>query len=143
MPPESIDPTVETQTPGQQPLIGRLVHLAVVLGVIAGCGILGWAVAGGLFGSALTAFIGVGVVGFWWGTSAEHDPERSQLARITLPGPIRLALEIVLIITAGAGIWMVWNRAAGETFLTVATIDFFIRYPRISALLKIPGRKSA
>lgn len=124
------------QPPDQQPLIGRLVHLAVVLGIIAGCGMLGWAMAAGSFGFVLSALFGVGATTLWWGTAAEHDPDRSQLARITIPGPFRLTLEIVLIIAAGSGIWMVWNRAAGETFLTVAAIDFFVRYHRIAALIR-------
>jgi hypothetical protein len=136
LPPESPDPAPATETPDQQPLIGRLVHLAVVLGVIAGCGLLGWAMAGGLFGVSLAMLFGVSAAMLWWGTAAMRDPERSQLARITIPGPARLALEIALIIAAGAGIWMAWNRAAGETFLTVAAIDFFVRYHRITALIR-------
>jgi hypothetical protein len=136
LPPESSDLRPEIETPDQQPLIGRLVHLAVVLGVIAGCGLLGWAMTDGLLGSSLAVLWSVGAAGFWWGTAADRDPERAQIARITLPGPVRLVLEAALIIAAGAGIWMVWNRAAGETFLTVATIDFFVRYHRITALLR-------
>lgn len=120
----------------RQPLVGRFVHLAVVVGTIAGCGLLGVSTVSG-FAAYVLAAGGVLIAAvLWCGTSAERDPERYQFARITLPGPMRLVLELGLVIASGTGIWIVWNRAAGETFLTVAALDFAVRYQRIAALLR-------
>jgi hypothetical protein len=124
------------ETPDQQPLVGRFVHLAVVLGVIAGCGMLGWARAGGAFGVLFGVLAVLGSSVLWLGTGSVHDPERSRPPWFPISGPIRLGLEVGLIVVAGIGIWIAWNRAAGETFLTVAAIDFAVRYQRIASLLR-------
>jgi hypothetical protein len=124
------------EAPDQPPLVGRFVHVAVVLGVIAGCGLLGWAIADGAFGVLLGALALLGAAILWLGTGARQDPERLRPPLLPIPGPIRLGLEVGLIVVAGIGIWIAWNRAAGETFLTVAAIDFAVRYQRIATLLR-------
>lgn len=123
-------------TPDRQPLVGRFVHFAVVLSVIAGCAALTWLFADRPAAWVLGAIGAAGASLLWFGTATEHDPERSPVAWVSIPGPLRLSLELALVIAAGVGIWIIWNRAASETFLTVAALDFAVRYQRIAALLR-------
>lgn len=118
------------QTPDQQPLVGRFVHLAIVLAMAIGSGMLAREAGGliaGITGGALAAAL-------WVLTYAERDPERIPVAPTRIPGRARLALELLLFSAAGAGLWLGWHRAAGETFWTVAAIDAAVRYQRIAVL---------
>lgn len=124
------------EAPDRQPLVGRFAHLVVVIGTIAGNGSLGWSVTDSAPRVLLSTIAVLASAGLWMGTGARADPERSPLARVTIAGPIRLGLELALIVAAGIGIWIAWNRAAGETFLTAAALDFAVRYQRIAALLR-------
>jgi hypothetical protein len=124
------------EAPDRQPLVGRVVHLAIVLATIAGCGLLTRSLGDGARAALVGAAGAVVAAALWFGTGAAVDPERSPFARVSIPGGIRLGLEVVLVVVAGIGIWIAWNRAAGETFYTVAAIDFAVRYPRIATLLR-------
>ena len=46
------------------------------------------------------------------------------------PGPIRLLIEIALFAIAAYGYWVVWSRAASETFLTVSVLHYAITWER-------------
>jgi hypothetical protein len=118
------------QTPDQQPLVGRFVHLAIVLCMAIGCGMLTREIGGLLTGIAG----GLVAAALWLLLYAERDPERNAAARMRIPGRARLILELVLLSAAGAGLWLGWHRAAGETFWTVALIDAAVRYQRVSLL---------
>ena len=127
------EPT-STQSP---PLIGRLVHLSVQAAGIAGPAWFGWELGGGgISGAALALLVCAAFAFLWFGTHAAVDPEPNPLGFVPIRGRIRFALEIALIIAGGSALWMAWNRAAGETFLTAAFIDFVIRYPRLATLVR-------
>ena len=72
----------------------------------------------------------------WLSVYSPADPETTRFGVFPVPGRARLLLEILLIIAGGSALWMVWSRAAGETFLTAAFIDFVVRYPRLIALYR-------
>ncbi len=120
------------QTPDQQPLVGRFVHAAIELCMAIGCGMLACEIGGlavGIAGGLLAAAL-------WLVLYAERDPERNRAGRVRIPGRVRLTIELTLLSAAGAGLWLGWHRAAGETFWTVAAIDAAVRYQRIAALAR-------
>lgn len=127
-PSDSFEQRDSIRDPDQQPLVGVVVHWLIVLWVLIGCGLAGWAIAGPI--PAL--LFGLAACVLWFGTFAIADPERLPTARLRIAGPLRIGLEVVLVAIAAAGIWIVWNRAASETFITVAAIDFAVRYQRIA-----------
>jgi hypothetical protein len=130
----------EAQGTSSQPLIGRLVHAAVQLAGIVGPAWLGWQLAGGgIAGAGAAVALGVAFAILWFGVYAPADPEWNHFGILPVSGRLRLVLEIVLIIAGGCALWMVWHRAAGETFMTVAFIDLVIRYPRLFALYRSRG----
>lgn len=67
----------------------------------------------------------------WAYTYAESDPDRRRWARIRVPGRFRLVIELLVIILGGIAIWMYWNRAAAETYYTIAAFDYSVQYRRI------------
>jgi hypothetical protein len=118
-------------------MVGRLVHGAIQVVGIAAPAWLGWSVASGGITGAFTGFIlGAVFAMLWFGVYSPVDPETTRFGVFPVPGRVRLLLEIVLIIAGGSALWMVWSRAAGETFLTAAFIDFVVRYPRLITLYR-------
>ena len=55
---------------------------------------------------------------------------------VVIPGGWRFALEIVLILIGGWGLWIGWNRAAAETYLTAAVITNALMWERAAWLLR-------
>jgi hypothetical protein len=49
---------------------------------------------------------------------------------IDTPGSIRLLMELVLFAIAAYGFWVVWSRAASETFLTISVLHYAITWER-------------
>lgn len=121
-----------TNDPNRPPLVGVVVHWLVVLSALIGCAFAGWAIAG----IVLAIVLGLAAAALWFGTFARVDPERLPTARLRVSGQLRLVIEIVLVAIASVGIWIAWNRAASETFMTVAAIDFAVRYQRIANLAR-------
>jgi hypothetical protein len=128
--------TAEEPAPHATPLIGRFVHLAIQLTGIAGAAWFGLTLAGGLAGLVPGALLGATFAIAWFGVYSPADPDTTPFGRLPVGGRARLLLEILLIIAGGAAFWMAWNRAAGETYLTAAFIDFAVRYPRLSTLYR-------
>jgi hypothetical protein len=129
--------TAEEQTAHVTPLIGRIVHGAVQLVGIAGPAWFGWNLAdGGFAGAATSLTSGIAFAVLWLGVYSPADPEAPRFGLLPVNGRMRLLLEIVLIVAGGSALWMVWNRATGETFLTAAFIDFVVRYPRLAILYR-------
>jgi len=130
-------PDVREETVESTPLIGRLVHLAVQLAGAAGPAWLGWEISGGgVLGGACALLVGAVMALLWFGVYAPADPEPARFGVMPVNGRLRIVLEIMLIIIGGIALWLAWNRAAGETYLTAAFIDFVVRYPRLFALYR-------
>jgi hypothetical protein len=125
---------VPTSAPGpaqSAPLIGRIVHGSIQLAGIAGPAWFGWELAGGgLLGAVTALAFGAAFAVLWFVVYAPADPEPNRFGILPVRGRLRVFLDIALIIAGGSALWMAWSRAAGETFLTAAFIDFAIRYPR-------------
>ena len=111
------------------------VHLAIrfllELVMVAGAAMLGWELAGvvGEIALALLAMVLWGIFG------TEGDGARGAPI-VKTPGPIRLLLELTLFGLGAVGIWMVWSRAASETFLTISVLHYAITWERQWWLLR-------
>ncbi len=91
----------------------------------AGCGMAGWHLVGWP-----GAVLGVAVSMALWGVfGTPGDGSRGDPV-VKTPGRIRLLLEIALFAIAAYGIWVVWSRAASETFLTVSILHYAITWER-------------
>ena len=114
------------------PLIGWIFHSVVRLGFLGGIALAGWVTGdGGVRGVCLaTLFVAV-IAAIWVFTYAESDPDQRRWSRIRVPGRLRLLLELLIIIVGGLAIWICWNRAAAETYYTIAAFDYSVQYRRI------------
>ena len=117
------------------------VHLAIrfllELVMLAGVAMLGWELAGVLGAIALA----IGAMALWGIFGAEGDGTRGDPV-VNTPGPIRLLLELVLFGLGAAGIWLVWSRAASETFLTISVLHYAITWERQWWLLRGSPRRA-
>jgi hypothetical protein len=114
------------------PLIGWIFHSVVRLGFLGGVALAGWVTGdGGVRGGCLAAFFVAVISAIWAFTYAVSDPDRRRWARVRVPGRVRLLLELLIIAIGGVAIWIYWNRAAAETYYTIAAFDYSVQYRRI------------
>jgi len=122
----------ERETGNTLPLVGWIFHSVVRLGFLGGAALAGWTIGkGGNAGLCLSAVAVAVVSAIWALTYAESDPDRRPWARVRVPGRFRLLLELLIIIAGGVAIWICWNRAAAETYYTIAAFDYSVQYRRI------------
>jgi hypothetical protein len=103
----------------------------------AGCGLVGWHF-GGWAGAIAASAASMAL----WGVFGTPGDGSRGTPVVNTSGRIRLVLEIALFGIAAWGIWVVWNRAASETFLTIALLHYAITWERQWWLLRdapMPG----
>ncbi len=114
------------------PLVGWIFHSVVRFGFLGGVALAGWTIGdGGIRGVCFAALFVAVISAIWAFTYAESDPDRRRWARVRVPGRFRLLLELLVIIVGGLAIWIYWNRAAAETYYTIAAFDYSVQYRRI------------
>jgi hypothetical protein len=106
--------------------------------MLAGVAMLGWELAGVVGAIALAT----GAMALWGIFGTEGDGTRGDPV-VRTPGPVRLLLELVLFGLGAVGIWLVWSRAASETFLTVSVLHYAITWERQWWLLRGSPRPSS
>lgn len=91
----------------------------------AGCSQAGWYLAGwiGAIVGALTSMA-------LWGIFGTPGDGSRKAPVVPTPGQLRLLLELALFGIAAWGIWVVWSRAASETFLTITLLHYAITWER-------------
>jgi len=107
------------------PTVHLVIRFLLELAMWAGCGLAGWHLAGWV-----GAVLGVIASMLAWGLFGTAGDSSRKPPVIPTPGRIRLLLEIALFGLAAWGIWMVWSRAASETFLTIAVLHYAITWER-------------
>ena len=122
----------ERETGNALPIVGWIFHSVVRFGFLGGVALAGWKTGdGGLRGACLAALFVAVVSAIWAFTYAESDPDQRRWARIRVPGRLRLLLELLIVVVGGIAIWIYWNRAAAETYYTIAAFDYSVQYRRI------------
>jgi len=117
------------------PLAGWIFHTIVRTGFLLGAALAGWSFGGGGVAGALLAVLLIAAIAAIWAlTYSDEDPERRSWGRIRVPGRVRLGIEITIVMLGGVAIWVFWNRAAAETYLTLAVFDYSVQYRRIVTL---------
>jgi hypothetical protein len=106
--------------------------------MLAGAGMAGWHVW--RYAGAILFVLGACLLWGLFGTTG--DGSRGAPV-VETPGQIRLALEITLFGVAAYGYWVVWSRAASETFLTAAVLHYLITWERNWWLLRGAPKPSA
>lgn len=130
-------PTPPDPASEPRPLAGWLFHGAVRLGVVFAATLAGWRLGNGGITGALLAFLFVAAsAAIWLLVYAPADPAPGPFGKLAVPGWMRLLLEWTLVIAAGSAIWVCWNRAAAETYLTIALFDYAVQYQRIMRLAR-------
>ncbi|HQY31050.1 MAG TPA: DUF2568 domain-containing protein [Thermomicrobiales bacterium] len=106
------------------------VRFVLEIAMWTGCAMLGWHVLGWL-GAIAGLVISTGLWGLF---GVRHDGVR-QDPPIEIPGWARLVLELALFGIGAWGIWLVWSRAAAETYLTFVVITNGLMWERCRWLL--------
>jgi hypothetical protein len=111
------------------------VHLAIrfllELVMFAGVAMLGWHLSGPI----ATIPLAIAAMALWGVFGTEGDGTRGAPV-VKTPGPIRLLLELTLFGLGALGLWLVWSRAAAETFLTISVLHYAITWERQWWLLR-------
>lgn len=120
-----------------QPLTAQLVRLLVELASLAALAWWGWKLGdGGTAGIALALLFIFFAAALRGALGTPGDPARTAQPWITVPGWLRLALELVILGLAAFAIWITVSRAASETFLTVAGVLYVVTWDRQLWLLR-------
>src|SRR5688572_23191338 len=119
------EPNTGSQSYRPIPAVHLAIRFLLELVMLAGVAMLGWELAG-LIGAIALA---IGALALWGVFGTEGDGARGDPV-IATPGPFRLLLELVLFGVGAVGLWLVWSRAASETFLTVSVIHYLITWER-------------
>lgn len=90
----------------------------------------GWGLAGWHLAEWPGAVIGVLVSMAVWGVFGTPGDGSRGAPVVRTPGQLRLLLEVALFAVAAWGIWVVWSRAASETFLTITVLHYAITWER-------------
>jgi hypothetical protein len=107
------------------------------LGLLAGLGYWGWHLGnGGAAGAALAVVFPLVAAVLWAVFRVPNDPSANPRAIVPVHGWLRLAMEVALIGLAAYGVWTSGSRAAAETLLTAAVIQYAVTWERIVWLLR-------
>lgn len=123
------------RSPGSMSFLHGAIRFALELVIWGAFGLWGWTIGdGGALGIVLGALFITVTMALWGVFGTPGDGSRGAPV-ISTPGPLRLLLEIGLFAGASYALWICWNRAASETFMTVAAIHYAITWERSRWLL--------
>ena len=125
------------EKPSKQPAWLLAIHFAMELVAFGGLFWWGWSIADeGVAGFALGTLFFL-VAATLWGTFAvSGDPSRNPNPPISVPGWLRLVIELGIFGFAAYGIWVSGARWLSETLLTFVGITYVVTYDRTIWLLK-------
>ena len=90
----------------------RAVRLCVVLGIVVGVPALGWQI-GGPVAAAVVSIVG----GLLW--TAFRAPGDRRTAGVRVPGPVRLCIELDVLVAATAGLAVTWGARIAVPFVVL------------------------
>jgi Protein of unknown function (DUF2568) len=121
-----------TQVPSYPgvPVVQLAIRFILELILFTGAGLLGWQILR-LPGAILLA---IGSMALWGVFGVPKDGVRGE-PTVIVPGRVRFLLELALFGLGAWGIWVGWNRAAAETYLTVVMLTNVLMWERCRWLL--------
>jgi hypothetical protein len=126
----ALNPEQLTHSYPPVPVAQLAIRFILELILCAGSALLGWHVLR-LPGAILLVILSMAM----WGVfGVPHDGVRGE-PTVIVPGRVRLLLELALFGLGAWGIWIGWNRAAAETFLTVVVLTNVLMWERCRWLL--------
>ena len=125
------------QVPPKQPIVLGLVRFAMEVVAFGGLFWWGWSIAdGGIGGFGLgAAFFLIGAL-LWGIFTVPGDPSRNPSPPISVPGWLRLIIELGIFGIAAYGIWVSGARWLSETLLTLVGVTYILTYDRAIWLLR-------
>jgi hypothetical protein len=107
------------------PVVHLAIRFVLEIAMHLGIGLAGWSIWRYL-GAIFAVLLGMAL----WGVFGTPGDGSRGAPVVHTPGPLRLLLEISLFAIAGYGYWVVWSRAASETFLTISVLHYAITWER-------------
>lgn len=129
----SLDPRIDP--PYRVATASLVVAFLLEMAMFAALAILGWHLAGGGLAGVILAAAFVIVAGAVWGLCRVPGDLPHGRSRVPVSGPVRIAIEFAVLGLAVYGVWIGWNRAAGETLLTAGVIHYGLTWERLRWLL--------
>ena len=111
-------------------------RFALELAALAGWAALAWSMAGGVWRYVCAAIAVLAVAALWGVFAVPGDPSRSGNAPVPVPGAVRLALELVILL---GGAWA-WSRT-GQSWVALGlgvlvVLHYLASMDRITWLLR-------
>ncbi len=113
-----------------RPAVELAYRFALELALLAGLGYWGWHLGESAPLRIILAVLLPAAAATLWGFVV------SPRARVNVPGPLRLTVEVALFGLAAYGIWTSGSRAAAETLLTAVGLHYVLGWDRIAWLLR-------
>lgn len=124
-----------SRPPPHSSALNLTIRFVLELAIWGGFAYWGWHLAdGGWAGAILAALLFVVAAAIWGIFKVPGDPRPEPF--VTISGPLRLAIEAVLIGVSVYGIWSGGSRAAAETLLTACVVHDAVTWERIVWLLR-------
>lgn len=96
----------------------------------------GWFLLGREFLGIIGGIIAVLICMVLWGAFGVRRDGVRKDPPVVISGQLRIILEFAAIAIGAWGLWAGWNRAASETFLTVAIVTNGLMWERCRWLLR-------
>ncbi len=123
-------PVRQADDPPSRPGVELVYRFGLELALLGGLGYWGWHLGSAAPTRIALALLLPAVGAILWGLFV------SPRARVAVPGPLRLTVEVALFGLAAYGIWTSGSRAAAETLLTAVGLHYVLAWDRLVWLLR-------
>ncbi len=106
------------------------------LGALAGLGVGAWTLASGAARPLAAALVPLLAAIAWGVFNVRHDPSRSGRAPVEVPGRVRLALEVAVLVAGAAAFILADRTPIGLVLAALVMLHYATSWPRVRWLLR-------
>ena len=110
-------------------------RLGLEIGALTGLGIAAWTQTEGAVRPVAVAAVPLAAAALWGTFNVVDDPSRSGEAPVEVPGPVRLAIELLVLGGGSIAYSIAGHPAIGAAFAALIVLHYTVGLPRVRWLL--------